>query len=66
MQKRPPGIFQFAGLGMMNALCWAAGMAGGWFLDNELGTIPLFMLVGLVVGIAVGVLATRSEWRRFF
>lgn len=66
MEKKPPGILQFAGLGMMNALCWAGGMAGGWFVDFELGTLPLFMLLGLVLGIAAGVLASRSEWRRFF
>ena len=66
MDKKQPGILEFAGLGMMNALCWAAGMGGGWFLDSQLGTLPLFMFVGLVLGIVAGVLATRSELKRFF
>jgi hypothetical protein len=66
VNKKQPGILEFAGLGMMNALCWAAGMGGGWFLDSEFGSLPLFMLVGLVLGIVVGVLASRSELKRFF
>lgn len=57
---------QFAGLGLMNALCLLAGLAGGWFLDQALGTLPVFLFVGLVLGIAAGVLATRAEWKRFF
>ena len=66
VDKKQPGIMEFAGLGMMNALCWAAGMGGGWFLDSLLGTLPLLMLVGLVLGIVAGVLASRSELKRFF
>lgn len=57
---------QFAGLGLMNALCWLGGMAGGWFLDRAVGTLPLFLLLGLVLGIGVGVAASRSELKRFF
>ncbi len=57
---------QFAGLGMMNALCLGAGLAGGWFADQALGTLPLFLFIGLVLGAALGVVATRAEWKRFF
>ncbi len=57
---------QFAGLGMMNALCLGAGLAGGWFADQALGTLPLFLFIGLVLGVALGVVATRAEWKRFF
>ena len=66
MEKRRPGIMAFAGLGMMNALCLAAGLVGGWFADRALGTLPLFLLVGLVAGVVVGALATRSELKRYF
>jgi hypothetical protein len=64
--KKPPGIMQFAGLGMMNAVCWVGGLAAGWFVDQALGTLPIFLFVGLVVGIALGVGLSRSEWKRFF
>jgi dipeptide/tripeptide permease len=64
--KKPPGILQFAGMGVMNALCWLGGLAAGWFVDQALGTLPVFLFVGLVAGIGLGVLASRSEWKRFF
>jgi F0F1-type ATP synthase assembly protein I len=66
MEKERPGIMAFAGLGLMNALCLGAGLTGGWFADKALGTLPLLLMVGLVVGIAAGVLATRSEFKRYF
>jgi F0F1-type ATP synthase assembly protein I len=66
VDRERPGIMQFAGLGMLNALCVGVGMVGGWFVDQALGTLPLFLFIGMVLGIAVGVLATRSEIKRFF
>lgn len=57
---------EFAGLGLSNALCLAAGLAAGWFADSALGTIPLFLFVGMIFGIGAGVLVTRAEIRRFF
>lgn len=66
MEKQRPGVLAFAGLGLMNAICLGAGLAGGWFVDQALGTLPLFLFLGLAAGIAVGVVATRSELKRFF
>ena len=57
---------QFASLGLFNAVCLAGGLAGGWFVDQALGTVPLFLFIGLILGITVGVLGTRSEIKRFF
>ena len=57
---------QFAGLGVLNAMCLAGGLAGGWFLDQALGTLPVFLFVGLVLGIGLGVWASRVELKRFF
>lgn len=57
---------QFASLGMMNALCWVGGLIGGYFVDQALGTLPLFLFLGLILGIAGGVWASRAEWKRFF
>ncbi len=50
----------------MNAMCLAAGLAGGWFVDQALGTLPLFLFLGLLLGIGAGALVTRSEIKRFF
>ena len=66
MGKERPSILQFAGLGMFNALCLGIGLVGGWFADRALGTLPLFLFIGMILGIAGGVLATRSEIKRFF
>jgi len=57
---------QFASLGMLNALCLGAGLVAGWFVDRALGTLPLFLFIGMILGIVGGVLATRSEIKRFF
>ena len=66
MQKEKPGILAFAGIGMMNAICLGAGLVGGWFADKALGTLPLFLMIGLVLGALFGVLATRLEFKRYF
>jgi F0F1-type ATP synthase assembly protein I len=66
MEKERPGIMAFAGLGLMNAICVGGGLVGGWFADKALSTLPLFLMIGLVAGVLVGVLATRSEFKRYF
>jgi F0F1-type ATP synthase assembly protein I len=66
VEKQRPGIFAFAGLGLMNALCVGLGLFGGWLIDRALGTLPLFLFLGLLVGVAMGVLATRAELKRYF
>jgi F0F1-type ATP synthase assembly protein I len=66
VDKERPGIMAFAGLGMLNAVCLALGLVGGWLIDRALGTLPLFLFIGLIAGIAMGVLATRAEWKRYF
>jgi F0F1-type ATP synthase assembly protein I len=66
VDKERPGIMAFAGLGMLNAVCLGLGLAVGWFIDRALGTLPLFLFLGLLAGIAMGVIATRAEWKRYF
>ncbi len=60
-----PGPFAYAGLGVLNATCLLGGVALGWWLDHTLGTLPVFLMVGLLAGLARGVLVTRSELRRY-
>jgi F0F1-type ATP synthase assembly protein I len=66
VDKRQPGILAFAGLGMLNAMCLGIGLGVGWLIDRALNTLPLFLFLGLIVGIATGVLATRAELKRYF
>jgi F0F1-type ATP synthase assembly protein I len=45
-------------VGSINVVCILAGMAAGWGLDTLVGTTPLFIVVGLALGILGGVVAT--------
>ena len=65
-QPRPdyPSPMAYAGIGMLKAICVLGGGALGWLLDSAAGTLPLFMLLCLVLGAALGVAGTRSELRR--
>jgi F0F1-type ATP synthase assembly protein I len=60
-----PTIMQFAGLGLLNALCLLSGLGLGWLVDSALQTLPLFLLVGLILGALAGVFATRAELKRW-
>ncbi|MCH7553290.1 MAG: AtpZ/AtpI family protein [Chloroflexi bacterium] len=57
---RPPqlirrtDVFRLLGFGWFLAAALVTGLAGGWFLDNWLGTKPLFLLLGLLLGTATG------------
>jgi F0F1-type ATP synthase assembly protein I len=62
---RYPGPMVYAGIGMLNAICLILGGALGWLVDRALGTLPLFMLIGLLAGAALGVVGTRAELRRY-
>jgi hypothetical protein len=64
VSKRPPGILVFAQLGMIGAVCLLAGGALGWFVDHEVGTLPLFLFCGLLVGAALGGLSTWREVKK--
>jgi Putative F0F1-ATPase subunit Ca2+/Mg2+ transporter len=60
-----PGPMAYMGIGMLNAICLVLGGGLGWLLDHVLGTLPIFLLLGLLAGVALGVLGTRAELRRY-
>jgi F0F1-type ATP synthase assembly protein I len=49
----------------MNAVALLVGFGLGWLIDTKLGTIPIFIFVGLFVGAACGVYATYRRIRRY-
>lgn len=53
------------GLGLANAASLVAGLALGWFIDDQLGTEPVFVLLGIISGILLGVLGTFVQVRRY-
>ena len=42
-----------AGMGWYVAVCIVLGVLGGLWLDNKLGTSPLFILGGTLLGVVV-------------
>lgn len=54
-------VYRYSGLGCAFAAGVMLFMAGGWFLDRWLGVLPLFTVVGALIGAA---LSTLSIYRR--
>jgi F0F1-type ATP synthase assembly protein I len=57
--------FTFVELGSLNAVSLLTGFGIGWFVDTRLGTTPIFIFVGIFVGIGCGIFATYRRIRRF-
>jgi ATP synthase protein I len=49
-----PGYARFFGLGFAFIAVLGALTVAGFFLDKLLGTLPLFLFLGLVIGFAGG------------
>jgi ATP synthase protein I len=47
--------FRIIGFGWFVGLAILLGALGGIWLDNKLGTRPLFIIIGLLMGIAVAI-----------
>ena len=43
-------VLQLVGVGWYVALCIIGGLFGGLWLDRTLGVLPLFTLVGIILG----------------
>jgi F0F1-type ATP synthase assembly protein I len=63
--KPLPGAMAFVGLGTTAAGCVAVGVGGGIALDSWLHTSPLFLVVGLVLGVAAAVGSVVAQVRRY-
>jgi len=50
-------------LGLTVVIAVGIGIGGGWFMDSRLGTGPLFLLLGSLVGLAAGVMAAIQYTR---
>ena len=46
-------VWRLLGLGWYVALCLVVGILGGLWLDRQLGLSPLFLLLGLTLGLVV-------------
>ncbi len=59
-----PGYARFFGLGFAFMATLGVLAAVGFFLDKSLGTLPLFLLIGLVVGFAAGLYYVYQALKR--
>jgi len=66
MATRPqPGAWDLLTLGATIAGCVVGGVLLGWLVDRAAGTVPVFLLVGLGLGVVAGVLAAYGKIRSY-
>ena len=51
--KRWEAALRFIGVGWFIGICIVLGIWGGLWLDNKLGTTPVFIIVGLLLGLTI-------------
>jgi len=55
----------FSEIGMLLLVTTLAGVAAGYWVDQELGTRPLFILVGFLAGAGIGAFGIYRLVTRF-
>jgi len=55
----------FSEIGLVLLVTILGGTLGGYWVDTQLGTVPLFVLAGLALGMVVGALAVNQLVTRF-
>ncbi|HET9732404.1 MAG TPA: AtpZ/AtpI family protein [Acidimicrobiales bacterium] len=62
---RTPGLADLLTLGLYNGVCVALGAGAGLAVDAWLNTTPLFVLIGLALGVAAGAVGTWNRMKQF-
>ena len=65
MPEEPLGWSTLLGMGAVVAAELVAGLVLGWLVDRLAGTTPVFLLVGVLVGIVAAVSYTVVEFRKY-
>ena len=55
----------FSEIGMLLLVATLAGVAAGYWVDQQLGTQPLFILVGFLAGAGIGAYGIQRLVTRF-
>lgn len=63
--RRGAYLALFSEIGVVLLVATLAGVGIGYWADQRLGTIPIFVLIGLLVGMSVGARAVWSLITRF-
>jgi F0F1-type ATP synthase assembly protein I len=61
----PPSPRELIGVGSGIAGLIAGGLLLGWFIDTRLHTLPVFIFVGLAVGITAACFYAYAKFRSF-
>ena len=59
------GALAFLNMGLAAAVCVGLGILAGVLVDGALHTAPLFLLLGLALGLAVAVLSVVKQIRTY-
>lgn len=62
---RPIGWSTLLNMGLVVAAELVAGLGLGWLVDTFAGTKPVFLLIGLLLGIAAAVTYTVVQFRKY-
>lgn len=65
MPEEPLGWSTLLGMGAVIAAQLVAGLALGWLVDGLADTTPIFLLVGLLLGIVGAISYTVVEFRKY-
>ena len=55
----------FSEIGLVILVTTLLGTLAGYWLDKQIGTIPMFVLIGLLVGLSIGARAAYRLITRF-
>lgn len=63
--KAAPGWQELLGMGVAIAALIAVGTGLGWVVDVLVNTVPIFLMVGLALGIVGAAVYTVSQFRKY-
>jgi F0F1-type ATP synthase assembly protein I len=63
--KPLPSGYAFVGMGTTAAVCVGVGVGLGILADSRAGTAPVFLFVGLLLGLLAAVVTVVAQVRRF-
>ncbi len=63
--KPLPGAVAFLGMGLAAAVCVGIGVGLGLWLDSLAGTGPVFLLIGLALGVATAAVSVVKQIRTY-
>jgi F0F1-type ATP synthase assembly protein I len=63
--KPLPGAAAFLGMGLSAAVCVGICLGLGLWVDDMLGTAPIFLLIGLALGVAAAAVSIVKQIRTY-